>query len=305
MLCLTLIGGVVIIVVLPVSETLRGQLLTLFGVLLSASIAFSSTTFIGNILAGFMLRVIKNVKLGDFVTVADITGRATELNLLHVEVQTEQSDLVTIPNIHMVTYPVKVVRSTGTILSADVSLGYDVPRQQISKLLCLASEDAGLDGGVMHVKNLGDFSVDYRISGRLKDVSSLLSVRSNLHAAVLDRLHSENIEIVSPTFMNTRSIEGVKMIPDYHPALVKENGKELETLAFEKAETVSTIANMRTTIEQLSSNLNSGKKTLSESQRSEIESQLALLTDALEKAEVRLEEDQAPPEILPADEPAK
>jgi hypothetical protein len=44
---------------------------------------------------------------------------------------------------------------------------------------------------------------------------------------------------------------------------------------------------------------------LSESQRSEIESQLALLTDALEKAEVRLEEDQAPPEILPADEPAK
>ncbi len=35
MLCLTLIGGVAIIVALPVSETLRGQLITLFGVLLS------------------------------------------------------------------------------------------------------------------------------------------------------------------------------------------------------------------------------------------------------------------------------
>ncbi|MFT6891918.1 MAG: small conductance mechanosensitive channel [Halioglobus sp.] len=297
MLCVTLIAGVAVIVALPLSDTLKGQLLTLFGILLSAAIAFSSTTFIGNILAGFMLRAIKNVKLGDFVTVADVTGRATELNLLHVEVQTEQSDLVTIPNIHMVTYPVKVVRSSGTIVSVEVSLGYDVPRLQISKLLSLASEDAGLDSGVVHVKNLGDFAVTYRVSGQLKEVSSLLSVRSNLNAAILDRLHSEHIEIVSPNFMNTRSIAGLKVLPSAYSAAVAENNTGLETMAFDKAETVSSIVSIEKSIELLSSNLNSEKKTLSEKERREIESELGLLNKAMEEEKQRLEEGQVPSEV--------
>jgi small-conductance mechanosensitive channel len=297
MLCVTLIAGVAVIVALPLSDTLKGQLLTLFGILLSAAIAFSSTTFIGNILAGFMLRAIKNVKLGDFVTVADVTGRATELNLLHVQVQTEQSDLVTIPNIHMVTYPVKVVRSSGTIVSVEVSLGYDVPRLQISKLLSLASEDAGLDSGVVHVKSLGDFAVTYRVSGQLKEVSSLLSVRSNLNAAILDRLHSEHIEIVSPNFMNTRSIAGLKVLPSAYSAAVAENNTGLETMAFDKAETVSSIVSIEKSIELLSSNLNSEKKTLSEKERREIESELGLLNKAMEEEKQRLEEGQVPSEV--------
>lgn len=293
MLCLTLIAGVAVIIALPLSDTLKGQLLTLLGVLLSAAIAFASTTFIGNILAGFMLRVIKNVKLGDFVTVAEVTGRATELSLLHVEVQTEQSDLVTIPNIHMVAYPVKVVRTTGTIVTADVSLGYDVPRSQISKLLVLASQDAGLENGVVHVKKLGDFSVSYRVSGQLKDVSNLISVRSSLHAAVLDRLHSENIEIVSPNFMNTRAMESQKIIPREYTSAIAENDTDLETLAFDKAETVSTIAGIRTSIEQLSADLSDGKNTLSESERGELESKLKLFKATLKQEKSRLVEAEA------------
>jgi small-conductance mechanosensitive channel len=83
MLCLTIVSIVVIIIVLPLSDSLRGQLLSLFGILLSAAIAFASTTFIGNILAGVMLRVIKNINLGDYITVDNITGRATEMNLSH------------------------------------------------------------------------------------------------------------------------------------------------------------------------------------------------------------------------------
>jgi small conductance mechanosensitive channel len=90
MLILTLISGGDDYYCLTLQRYVEGQLLTLLGALLSASIAFSSTTFIGNILAGLMLKVIKNIKLGDFITVSDVTGRATEMSLLHVEVQTEQ-----------------------------------------------------------------------------------------------------------------------------------------------------------------------------------------------------------------------
>jgi small-conductance mechanosensitive channel len=287
MLCLTLVTIVAIIIALPLSDALRGQLLTLLGILLSAAIAFASTTFIGNILAGVMLRVIKNIKLGDYITVDNITGRATEMNLLHVEVQTEQSDLVTIPNIHMVTYPVKVVRSSGTIVSIDISLGYDISRQQISKQLCLASEDAGLTDGFVQIRNLGDFSVTYRIAGHLQDTSNLLSVRANLHNAVLDRLHADNIEIVSPSFMNTRAIKEQPIIPTPHLMEEEISSNKLEELAFEKAEMASSISKVETAIEQLSTELELGKETLSNQDRELIEEKLRILNGQLNEEQER------------------
>lgn len=289
MLCLTIVAIVVIIIVLPLSDALRGQLLSLFGILLSAAIAFASTTFIGNILAGVMLRVIKNIKLGDYITVDNITGRATEMNLLHVEVQTEQSDLVTIPNIHMVTYPVKVVRSSGTIVSIDLSLGYDIPRQQISKQLCLAAEDAGLTEGFVQIRNLGDFSITYRIAGRLEDTAILLSVRANLFNAVLDRLHADNIEIVSPNFMNTRAINDMPIIPKAHQVKEEVSDNKLETLAFQKAEMASSVANVQTVIEQLTSELELGKSSLSSEEKEVIENKLQVLNGRLDAEQARLQ----------------
>ncbi|WP_339720119.1 mechanosensitive ion channel domain-containing protein [uncultured Paraglaciecola sp.] len=288
MLCLTIVVIVVIIIVLPLSDALRGQLLSLFGILLSAAIAFASTTFIGNILAGVMLRVIKNIKLGDYITVDNITGRTTEMNLLHVEVQTEQSDLVTIPNIHMVTFPVKVVRSSGTIVSIDLSLGYDISRHQVSKQLCLAAEDAGLSEGFVQIRNLGDFSITYRIAGRLEDTSNLLSVRANLYNSVLDRLHGDNIEIVSPSFMNTRAIKEQPIIPTSHTVEAEANDNKLETLAFEKAEMASSVANVETAIEQLTLELEQGKDSLSNEGRKAIEKKLEVLNAQLNEEQERL-----------------
>ena len=97
MLALTVSGGLGVVLARPVSETLRGQLLSLIGILLSAAIALSATTFIGNIMAGIMLRAIRSARPGDFITVGAITGRVTEMALLHTEVQTEDSDLGRFP----------------------------------------------------------------------------------------------------------------------------------------------------------------------------------------------------------------
>jgi small conductance mechanosensitive channel len=82
---LTTIGMLLIVVELPVEQALRLQLLSLFGVVLSAAIALSSTTFIGNMMAGIMLKAIRSARPGDFITVGDVTGRITEMDLLHTE----------------------------------------------------------------------------------------------------------------------------------------------------------------------------------------------------------------------------
>ena len=143
-LALSFAGLLTIIVAMPINDALRGQLLSLIGILLTAAIALSSTTFIGNIMAGIMLKAVKNARPGDFITVADLTGRITEMDLLHTEIQTEFRDLVTVPNLYMVTQPLQVVRASGSIITAEVSLGYDVPHDRVADILCKASAAAGL-----------------------------------------------------------------------------------------------------------------------------------------------------------------
>ena len=66
LIALTLVAVVVLIAVLPVESALRGQLFSLLGVILSAAIALSSTTFIGNAMAGLMLRSLGNFRPGQF-----------------------------------------------------------------------------------------------------------------------------------------------------------------------------------------------------------------------------------------------
>ncbi|MDH3785482.1 MAG: mechanosensitive ion channel family protein, partial [Acidobacteriota bacterium] len=145
MLALSLIALLVIVVSLPVSENLRGQLLAFFGILLSAAIALASTTLLGNALAGIMLKgAIRNFRMGDFIRCSEHFGRVSERGLLHTEIQTADRDLVTLPNLYLVSHPVKTVRGSGTIVSSAVSLGYDVPRDRVETSLLRAAETAGL-----------------------------------------------------------------------------------------------------------------------------------------------------------------
>ncbi len=256
MLMTTLLGVLTVVVSLPVSDALRNQLLSLIGVLLSAAIALSSTTFIGNILAGIMLKVIRSARPGDFITIGDLTGRITEMDLLHTEVQTEFRNLVTVPNLLMVTKPLEVVRASGTIVTAEVSLGYEHSQSDIRKLLCQAAENAGLSDAFAHVRVLGDFSVTYRAAGLLEDVQSLISARAKLRASMLDTLHASGIEIVSPTFMNTRPLSADDaIIPAVRATRSQEDTGAAESIAFDKADEAASIEQLRKNIEALTAEI--------------------------------------------------
>ncbi len=238
MLGLTLAGLLGAIVLLPVSDQLRAQLVSLLGVLLSAAIALSSTTFVGNAMAGILLRIVGSFKLGDFLRVGDYFGRASERGLFHTEIQTENRDLTTLPNLYLVTQPMTVVRATGTIISARVSLGYDVERTRAEELLLAAAGEAGLEDPFVQIRELGDFSVSYRVAGLLTEVKQLISARSRLRAKVLDSLHGGGVEIVSPTFMNTRALaEGKRIIPAAgESATIEEPESAPEDVVFDKAD---------------------------------------------------------------------
>jgi small-conductance mechanosensitive channel len=209
LLIATLAGILVVLLILelPIDNEPRGQLMSLLGILVTAAVALSSTTLLGNAMAGFMLRSIRNFRAGDFIVVDGHRGRVSELGLLRTEIQTERRNLTTFPNLYLVSNPVTVVRASGTFIASTVSLGYDVPRDKIETCLLEAAQDAGLTDPFVFVLELGDFSITYQAAGFLEEVKYLISAESKLRECMLDSLHRDGIEIVSPTFMNQRQLK--------------------------------------------------------------------------------------------------
>ncbi|MBO6558578.1 MAG: mechanosensitive ion channel [Pseudomonadales bacterium] len=237
----TAAGVLLVIFMLPISETSRGQILSLLGIVITAVIALSSTTFVANIMAGLMLRAVNSFHPGDFIRSQDMFGRVTERGLFHTEIQTEDRDLATVPNLFLVTNPVTVVHDSGTIISATLSLGYDISHRRIEELLIQAANDAGLTDSFVLVGELGDFSVSYRVGGFFEDVSKLLTAKSNLRKKILSVLHRNGVEIVSPNFMNQRVLaEDKQMIPrDYREDWERLEESTAEEVIFDKADSAA------------------------------------------------------------------
>lgn len=250
MLGLSFLSLLVVVIALPVEGETRGQLLSFFGIVLSAAIALSSTTLLGNAMAGITLRAVRGFRVGDFIRSGDHFGRVTELGLVHTEIQTEDRDLTTLPNLFLATQPVRVIRNSGTILSAEVSLGYDIPRARVQECLSKAASSTGLEDPFVSIQALGDFSVVYRIAGLCKDVNHLISTRSRLRAEMLDALHGAGIEIVSPAFMSTRAMTAsAAVIPEEVRAPAPSQTPE--NVIFDKAEEATTIERLKQLIGEL------------------------------------------------------
>jgi len=252
-------AAVPLLIALPVGEHTRDSLFTLFGIAVTAVVSLGSSTFASNAMAGFMLRLIRQFKVGDYIHVEEQFGRVTERGLLHTEIQTEHSDLVTFPNLHMVTHPVRVVRPSGTFISTKLSLGYDVHNRSVEQLLLEAAESVGLESPFVRILELGDFSVTYEVAGKLTDTKRFLSARSALSRAVLDSLHGAGVEIVSPAFMNQRRIpDNQPVIPEAPvavAAVTTADAKGPDSEVFDKAERVEKLSKLKEELVRLTSEI--------------------------------------------------
>lgn len=255
---LALIGIIAVILAIPMDESIKGQITSLIGIVVSAVFALSSATFIGNGLAGIMMRAINNFKPGDFITVGDHFGRISERGLFHTEIQTENRDLTTLPNLFLANNPVRVTRASGTFITGEVSLGYDVSRIKVEKHLLDAAKAAGLTDPFVYVTSLGDFSVVYKVHGLLKDVKTILTGRSKLNAMILDELHNAGIEIMSPTFVGQRQVNEIEFIPKKPKAKELQKLEEQvnvtgspENIMFDKAEEAESIEKRKENLESI------------------------------------------------------
>jgi small-conductance mechanosensitive channel len=207
-----------------------------------------------------MVRLIKPFNVGDYIRSGEIFGRVTDKTILYTRIQSEDRDLITVPNLKIMSNPLTTIRSSGTIISTNVSLGYDVCRQDIETALLKAAGKAGLEDPFVHVLELGNFSVTYKVGGLLKETKALLTDRSNFKKEVLDSLHKMDIEIVSPAFMNQRVLKnGKRFIPplrenredeeEYRPDRDYIPEVSTEEIIFDKAIEAEMLEKARKTLE--------------------------------------------------------
>lgn len=272
----------------PIGDSLKGQILALIGIVLSAGIALSSTNLLGNTLAGVMLKITRSFKTGDFISVTDYTGKVVARTLLNIEIQTFDRGLIFLPNLYLVTHPVKVFPESGVFVTVDITLGYDVDRADIEDALLSAAKACEIDSAFVEVKALKDFSVHYVLNALISSLDAYVSMRSKLHGQVIDHLHQRSIEIVSPNFMNTRALGDALVIPEPSKRRRKasaDDEEKVDDLLFEKANQADKLELLKASKERLDLLLE--KQPDNESRKQSLEEKRALV----EKKILALEKD--------------
>lgn len=289
------IGIIAAILSIPMEEGQKGQITSLIGIVLSAVLGLSATSFIGNALAGISLKMRGSFKPGDFISVNGIFGRVTQQGLFHTEIQNTDRDLTTLPNLSLASNSVKVTRASGTFIQSEVSLGYDVHRAKIDAALKEASMRAGLRDGYVHLVALGDYSIVYRIHGFLEDVKTIHSSKSKLNGAVVDCLHEAGIEIVSPTFMNQRQIGDAVFIAK-KPRNIKADDIDEDTpedLIFDKAKEAEEIEKRKEKLAEVDEKIKTEKEKLKEAtdkeEKQKLEDKINKTKEIKEKLEDNLD----------------
>lgn len=290
---LFVVALMVLVLALPFDAQTRAQLLSLFGVVITAVIALSSTTFVSNAMAGLTLKAIGSFHTGDFIRVGDHFGRVTTKALLNTEIQSEDRDTITLPNLFVITNLVQVVDQSGTLISAEASIGYDVHRHRVRACLLHAAEESGLSEPFVQITSIGSFAIHYKVTGFLDDVTKLVSKKTELMGKVIDALHSEAIEVMTPNVMSQRPMPASEATLPATPAPTgaadaDEASGKAEKMMFDKAELAARIAEFRAQSKALTetiTNLEADNSADNEREVSWRKRQLQALNNLLESME--------------------
>ena len=285
LILMTIAAGFILVFELPVDREDRGQLLSILTLAASAMIAYTSSSLIGSVAGGIALRLNSQFNVGEFVRVGEIAGRVVDIGLLDTEIQNVDRELVSVPNSMIVGGPIVRTPRTGALISANVSLGYATHHGRAEDLLVEAAQASGLSDAFVHVLELGDFSVCYRVAGVLADDDSPLSARSKLHRAMLDSFHGAGIEIMSPEYARKQTWpEQERVIPT--PGIVgthKTDEVRAEDVVFEKAERAEEIVEKSTAVKEMLARLEGEMEQATEDQKPRISA-------AIDRAQAKLEE---------------
>jgi small-conductance mechanosensitive channel len=198
------------ILVMAGLQTLAGTLVTLFAVFIGLVVSFAATGSIGNALSGFVVMSWRPYKEGDRVEIGGGTyGDVVEVDIMFTKVKTIKDELIYVPNSQVLSNKIVNYSALGrVIVHYQVTIGYDVPRERVERLLLDACERT--DGLLreptpfVFVRDLNNNYVSYEINAYTDRPNRLIAIYSDLMKHALDTFSTAGVEILSPQHIALR-----------------------------------------------------------------------------------------------------
>ena len=158
-------------------------------------------------------------KVGDRISVDNLTGDVTETRLMVTHLRTIKNEEIVVPNStiinnHVINYST-LAGSRGLILHTTVGIGYETPWRQVEAMLLLAAERTpGMlkePAPFVLQKSLGDFAVTYELNAYCNDPHSMGRLYTAMHQNVLDIFNEHGVQIMTPAY------EGDPETPRWYP----------------------------------------------------------------------------------------
>ncbi len=215
-------------------------------VFLGVLFSLGSSSFIGNLIAGYAMTFRKAFRPGDRILVDGHVGFVEEQRAMVTRIRTLKNEEIVIPNStiinsSIVNYSTKA-KETGIILHANVGIGYETPWRQVDGMLLLA---ANRTKGLLKEpppfvlkKSLGDFAVDYEINAYCKDAASIPRIYNDLFEQILDIFNENDIQIMTPAYKGDPEIPKVVPRDQWHTPVAGAAEPDATTLPSASTDTL-------------------------------------------------------------------
>jgi small-conductance mechanosensitive channel len=163
-------------------------------VALVLGIAFSVP--LGNIGAGILLSLSQPVRLGDRITVGDVTGTAMEITLIHTIVRTDQGLTAFVPNSQMITSTVvnRSLDDPRRFVTVRLPVANTAPIEDARRVLLRTADEVSepsLEDTSVTVFDVGERTTWLALSGYTPRPTAVDRVASELRERALSALAAE------------------------------------------------------------------------------------------------------------------
>jgi small-conductance mechanosensitive channel len=222
-LLITAVAFVLILPNLPAAHSPAFRGVSIFVAIL---LSLGSTAAVANMISGVVLTYTRAFKIGDLVRIADTLGSIQEKTLFVTRVKTPKNVEIAIPNTtvlanHIINYSSLARREPGLVLHTTITIGYDVPQEQVRTLLieaAMATQNIEPEPEpFVLVTSLDDFYVSYEINAYTRQARSMPATYSELHGHIVDNFNKAGVEIMSPHYSAIRDGNPLALPKDHLP----------------------------------------------------------------------------------------